>query len=76
MLLTAKEKEALKRELAESLAGEPEIRKIAVFGSFVRDGDDNGLDVAIFHDSTEGYLPWPSSIAARPETSLSVFRWM
>lgn len=48
MHLSQTEKEALKRELAASLANEPEVVKVVVFGSFVTAMNPNDLDVAIF----------------------------
>lgn len=51
------EKESLKREIVASLCGEKEIRKIVIFGSFVRSENPNDLDVAVFQDSSEPYLP-------------------
>lgn len=57
MRLTKREKETLKRELVECLSGEPEVRKVVVFGSFAYGGEFNDIDVAIFQDSAEKYLP-------------------
>lgn len=51
------EKDAIKRQLAECLAAQREVRKIVVFGSFLRDVEPHDIDVAVFQDSNEGYLP-------------------
>lgn len=51
------EKDAIKRQLAECLAAQREVRKIVVFGSFLRDAEPHDIDVAVFQDSNEGYLP-------------------
>jgi predicted nucleotidyltransferase len=51
------EKEALKRELAASLSNEPEVVKVVVFGSFITTANPNDLDVAIFQNSDQSYLP-------------------
>lgn len=57
MKLTNQEKESIKKELAACFKGEPEVKKVVVFGSFVTAADPNDLDVAIFQDSNEPYLP-------------------
>ena len=55
--LTEREKDALGRELASCLSSEKEIRKIVVFGSFVHSDNPHDLDVAVFQDSDQSYLP-------------------
>jgi hypothetical protein len=57
MELTAQEKNALKRELVDCLRPEKEVQKIVVFGSFLHADNPHDLDVAVFQDSTESYLP-------------------
>ena len=57
MHLTTEEKNSIKREVVESLKGEPEVRRIVIFGSFVHSDDPNDMDVAVFQDSAETYLP-------------------
>ncbi len=57
MKLTEGQKKALKQEIVACLAGEPEIRKIVIFGSFAQDGEANDLDIAVFQESGEPYLP-------------------
>ncbi len=57
MHLSQTEKDALKRELAANLSSEPEVVKIVVFGSFVTAADPNDLDVAVFQNSNQPYLP-------------------
>jgi predicted nucleotidyltransferase len=56
-MLTQKQKDLLKRQLISCLEGEQEVRKIVVFGSFLNSSDPNDLDVAVFQDSSEKYLP-------------------
>lgn len=56
MILTEQSKDMLKRELVESLAGEKEVRRIVVFGSFNTSADPRDIDVAVFQDSSESYL--------------------
>lgn len=57
MHLTQPEKDAIKRELAVSLCDESEITKIVVFGSFLTVSDPHDLDVAVFQNSNQTYLP-------------------
>jgi predicted nucleotidyltransferase len=57
MGLSAREKDAVKEELVRCLRTEKEIRKIVIFGSFLHSDDPHDLDVAIFQDSSESYLP-------------------
>jgi len=56
-MLTKPQKDSLKRQLANCLASEKEICKIVIFGSFLKSSDPHDLDVAIFQDSGEKYLP-------------------
>lgn len=51
------QKDSLKRELVSCLEGEKEIRRIVIFGSFVKSSEPRDIDVAIFQDSSEKYLP-------------------
>ena len=57
MKLSHLEKESIKKDLAACFADEPEVRKVVVFGSFVTAENPNDLDVAVFQDSNEPYLP-------------------
>ncbi len=57
MHLSQTEKEALKRELAASLSSEPEVVKVVVFGSFISAVNPNDIDVAVFQNSDQPYLP-------------------
>jgi predicted nucleotidyltransferase len=57
MTLSSEERERLKREVAACLSAEPEVRRIVVFGSFVTSPTPHDLDVAVFQESDEGYLP-------------------
>ena len=56
-MLTGQQKELLKRELVSSLKSEKEVRRIVIFGSFLNSTDPHDLDVAVFQDSNEKYLP-------------------
>ncbi len=55
--MTKKQKMAIKQDLVLCLKDEKEIEKIVVFGSFLSSDDPNDLDVAIFQNSHEKYLP-------------------
>ncbi len=57
MVATPQQKEKIKRDLAACLSREKEVRKVVVFGSFLTSEAPNDLDVAVFQDSTESYLP-------------------
>ena len=57
MMLSASDKEQIKRDLVEQLKGELELRKVVIFGSFTTNPDPHDLDVAVFQDSDETYLP-------------------
>lgn len=57
MILTEKQKDALKKELVLCLKSDETVKKIVVFGSFNDSGDPPDLDVAVFQESDEAYLP-------------------
>ena len=57
MILSEKEKNSIKEKLATCLSNEREVRKVVVFGSFLTKNDPNDVDVAVFQDSAEAYLP-------------------
>jgi len=56
-MLTQPQKDSLKHQLVSCLGGEKEVRKIVIFGSFLKSSDPHDLDVAVFQDSSEKYLP-------------------
>lgn len=57
IMFTEQEKELLKQRLVGSLKTEREVCRIVVFGSFVNSDDPHDMDVAVFQDSNEKYLP-------------------
>jgi predicted nucleotidyltransferase len=57
MRLSPEQRETIKRQVADCLRNEPEVRRVVVFGSFVTSPTPQDLDVAVFQDSEEGYLP-------------------
>jgi hypothetical protein len=56
-MFTEQQKQLLKQHLVSSLETEEEICRIVVLGSFVTSNDPDDLNVAIFQDSNEKYLP-------------------
>ena len=57
MLISTTKKEHIKKKIREKLSGEPEVRKIVLFGSFLTSEQPNDIDIAIFQNSDEKYLP-------------------
>lgn len=51
------DKKVIISNLVGFLADEPEIRRIVIFGSFLTSPNPHDLDVAVFQDSSEKYLP-------------------
>jgi predicted nucleotidyltransferase len=51
------DKEVLKKEVASCLSSAKEIRKIIIFGSFLKSPAPHDMDIAVFQDSREIYLP-------------------
>jgi hypothetical protein len=56
-MLSEKQKRALMDELAALLAEEREVCRIVIFSSFLHSDTPHDLDVAVFQDSEEAYLP-------------------
>jgi uncharacterized protein len=56
MVLDIQQKESLKKEPVSCLAGDQELQRIVVFGSFVGSSSPEDMDVAVFQDSAEPYL--------------------
>lgn len=56
-MLNELEKRSLKQALVECLRTEQEVRRIVVFGSFLYSDDPQDMDVAVFQDGAEDYLP-------------------
>jgi len=56
-MFTEQQKQLLKQRLVSSLKTEGEVCRIIIFGSFVYSDDPHDLDVAVFQDSNEKYLP-------------------
>ncbi|MHC4425738.1 MAG: nucleotidyltransferase domain-containing protein [Planctomycetota bacterium] len=56
-MFTRQEKQSLKQQLVSLLENEREVCRIVVFGSFVNSDNPHDIDVAVFQDSDEKYLP-------------------
>ena len=56
-MLTQPQKDSLKRKLVSCLENEKEICRIVIFGSFLKSSEPHDIDVAVFQDSSEKYLP-------------------
>ncbi|HPG40907.1 MAG TPA: nucleotidyltransferase domain-containing protein [bacterium] len=57
MMLTSSQKEDIKLTIKRLLENEQEINKIMIFGSFLYSAEPNDIDVAVFQNSDEKYLP-------------------
>ena len=56
-MFTEQQKRALKQKLVSLLESEREVCRIVIFGSFLSSNDPQDIDIAIFQDSDEKYLP-------------------
>lgn len=56
-MFTEQQKQSLKQQLVSLLETEREVCRIVIFGSFLSSNDPQDIDVAIFQDSDEKYLP-------------------
>ena len=56
-MFTERQKQLVKQRLVSSLKTEGEVCRIIIFGSFVYSDDPHDLDLAVFQDSDEKYLP-------------------
>ena len=57
MVLSSDQKTNIKNEIIKGLSGEPEVRKIVLFGSFLKTENPHDVDIAVFQDGSESYLP-------------------
>ena len=55
-MVTVEEKQELKKQLVFTLKDEEDIRKVVIFGSFLNSDNPQDIDVAVFQDSSEGYI--------------------
>jgi len=54
--MTHDDKDKLKRELVAALAGDQQVEKIIIFGSFTQSVNPHDMDVAVFCNSQDDYL--------------------
>lgn len=54
--MNSEKKDKLKEEIIKKLKSEKEIRKIVIFGSFLKSNEPHDIDVAVFQDSDDNYL--------------------
>ncbi len=57
MTVSDTQKDKIKNQIREKLCREKEVRKVVLFGSFINSRNPNDIDIAIFQDSNEKYLP-------------------
>jgi len=57
MTVSNAQKENIKSQIRDLLSKEQEIQKIVLFGSFINSNNPNDIDIAVFQDSNEKYLP-------------------
>jgi predicted nucleotidyltransferase len=57
MKFTEKQKDELKNELVTSLSSDENVKRIVIFGSFIKSSDPHDLDVSVFQESNDPYLP-------------------
>ena len=57
MAFTEIQKDGIKKELRGLLSAESEITKIVIFGSFLSSDKPRDIDIAIFQDSNQKYVP-------------------
>jgi len=57
MIISNSRKEFIKAQILKNLCNEKEIQKIVLFGSFLSSDTPNDIDIAVFQNSKEKYLP-------------------
>ncbi len=57
MTISKDQKKHIKAQIREKLSKEREIQKIVIFGSFTNSNDPNDIDIAVYQNSNEKYLP-------------------
>lgn len=55
--MNATHKREVLEQIARAIGAAPEVSKIVVFGSFLKSETPNDIDIAVFQESKEGYLP-------------------
>lgn len=57
MELSEEDKQHLKEDIVDCLRDEKEIQRIVLFGSFVHSASPHDVDIAIFQNTNQTYLP-------------------
>ena len=55
--MNEKDKTFIKNQVIELLKDEPEVKRIVIFGSFLTSADPHDIDIAIFQNSDQAYIP-------------------
>jgi uncharacterized protein len=55
--MNEKDKTLIKKQVIELLKDEPEVQRIVVFGSFLTSAHPHDIDIAVFQNSNQPYLP-------------------
>ena len=55
--MNATHKHEVFEQIARAIGAAPEVSKIVVFGSFLNSETPNDIDIAVFQESKESYLP-------------------
>lgn len=55
--MTGTQKRDLMQQIAQALQAAPEVSKVVVFGSFLSSDAPNDIDIAVFQQSDDAYLP-------------------
>ncbi len=56
MTTSKTDKLKIKSDITESLSREPEVEKIVLFGSFLKNDIPHDIDIAVFQSSNKDYL--------------------
>lgn len=56
MVSNANDKEKIISTIKDKLCAEPEVQKIVIFGSFIKEGVPNDIDIAVYQSSDKNYL--------------------
>jgi predicted nucleotidyltransferase len=70
MKLNSKSRNEIKEKIGKTLSEFPEVSRVIVFGSFNKSEEPNDIDLAVFQDSDENYIP----LAMRYRKSLRFLR--
>jgi uncharacterized protein len=55
--MNEKDKNFIKKQVVELLKDEPEVRRIVIFGSFLTSPAPHDIDIAVFQNSDQAYIP-------------------